>query len=1183
MATSYQSRNRIHYAEPTEINKAGVNGYQSPLEDFCISVDLSIIYGTRRACGMGSENGELKELKYSSDNGTISFFNGTNGTLTANYADITPQKPWENTRECIGIKSIDISYDTLLYPQVVIKFTDIRGASLMNSQELKSNYNTGEGSFYSMLYSTPSPIYKLTVKGFYGKPVIYRLTMSKTELSFDAATGNFDITVNFIGEMYGVYADIPMTYLAVAPYIDTTGINHWLNETSETGRFRFRNGGTTAKMLTYPELRLAIAQAAESEEKVNLDEKRDADNISFNQKIASVQQLYETYPFPCEDDGERWEEFPSSSIVCHISEYKDMKKKVGERVAAFKSILDSYNEENADEKISGFNYVSAYEEGNGIARYHFKKEDKTQQYAIVDSDSFYEKNQNLVNRKLFERNHGECAEYYVYLIDKGSLAPFNGGKVLLDKLQELRKKQDELKREYEKEENQVLVNALGFPPTIRNLYMMAFAHMETFIRVFYECTRRIDEQLNNHDDARKISHYGISSAMTDCYGEELPPFPSLYAEKNIENTVVTEEIWPGGLENSNDLIEINLVECIINAARLYTKKEEEVANAITQSKVEDINDEDIDKEYQAIDNSEKLDEAFESNDLRLSIYMTLKSLYNKWLCLIEEKRWKVVSDKNASTTFSDDYSESDFKNFLYIDSFYHDVGDELMINVQSMMELMARCMPSAETNPETNFSLLSYLMEVAQKNGGNLMALPVQFGCTDEDSMKTMFTAIPYLKQDLKLSDTSTYVFLYPYEMSKNLNGASQFEDDGFVFTDNDGKLSDDAIPVSLQDETGHYVGAFGVTYARQNQAFFKNIGLNMTNPGVTEASIAGTMNIASAAAINPRETTLYGQDIYRVYSSYMFECSVEMLGNAQIMPIMYFQLNGIPMWRGAYMIKKVTHNITPGNMTTSFSGYRVNKNAIPMVMQSLTALSEGGWATKDSNSEAEENASTEEKSINKPYIEVSSSISGADKMEECVQALYDSWEGAGYNKFNTSSNRKCIGGVYRLAQMYQLNKSVRDVLGLTPGAPYKVGQLKDCPEMPTTLKEQLEKIGYKLKASTRIFKDGWKEDSSESIAKLKNSSYILKMLGVSPNVGDIIGYFPVKNKELYNKGGHWHAAIYKGVPSEKALEGLPDDKKKIARGMRWASDFRQSSLMVYDNSYLKKADYWACYLFSLS
>jgi hypothetical protein len=46
----------------------------------------------------------------------------------------------------------------------------------------------------------------------------------------------------------------------------------------------------------------------------------------------------------------------------------------------------------------------------------------------------------------------------------------------------------------------------------------------------------------------------------------------------------------------------------------------------------------------------------------------------------------------------------------------------------------------------------------------------------------------------------------------------------------------------------------------------------------------------------------------------------------------MYFQLNNIPMFRGIYIIIDVSHSITPGNMTTKFTGVRVSKNHIGLV-----------------------------------------------------------------------------------------------------------------------------------------------------------------------------------------------------------------------------------------------------------
>ena len=56
------------------------------------------------------------------------------------------------------------------------------------------------------------------------------------------------------------------------------------------------------------------------------------------------------------------------------------------------------------------------------------------------------------------------------------------------------------------------------------------------------------------------------------------------------------------------------------------------------------------------------------------------------------------------------------------------------------------------------------------------------------------------------------------------------------------------------------------------------------------------------------------------------------MMGNAQIMPLTYFQLNNIPLFRGTYLIIKIEHHIKAGDMTTVFTGVRMSKYDMPLV-----------------------------------------------------------------------------------------------------------------------------------------------------------------------------------------------------------------------------------------------------------
>lgn len=170
---------------------------------------------------------------------TTSFMKGTEGSLTSNYTEITMVNPRNNTVECLGIENIDVSFDAWMHPLVTIKFVDVRAASLFGPQE-QGYYDTGlqekntgkrtasiyGGSFYKVLFSMPSPLFQLTLKGFYGKPITLDLAISSYKSSFNSQTGCFELTVTFVGYMYGVYVDFPLSYAVLAPYLSIADNNN---------------------------------------------------------------------------------------------------------------------------------------------------------------------------------------------------------------------------------------------------------------------------------------------------------------------------------------------------------------------------------------------------------------------------------------------------------------------------------------------------------------------------------------------------------------------------------------------------------------------------------------------------------------------------------------------------------------------------------------------------------------------------------------------------------------------------------------------------------------------------------------------------------------------------------------------------------------------------------------------
>ena len=113
--------------------------------------------------------------------------------------------------EGFGIKSIDIKYNASLVPVVDITFTDVRGSGLFDV--IKDNDRL---SPYSLFFKMPYPIFKLSVKGYFGQTVEYCLHMVNWTSNFDGSTGNFDISANFIGFQQAFLNDMNIGILIIS-------------------------------------------------------------------------------------------------------------------------------------------------------------------------------------------------------------------------------------------------------------------------------------------------------------------------------------------------------------------------------------------------------------------------------------------------------------------------------------------------------------------------------------------------------------------------------------------------------------------------------------------------------------------------------------------------------------------------------------------------------------------------------------------------------------------------------------------------------------------------------------------------------------------------------------------------------------------------------------------------------
>lgn len=172
-------------------------------------------------------NNDTKSTLISVAKGTLNFMRNNNGrdydtTWTDAYferkaSSLSNDATYytnDETTQGFGIESISIQVRGVNFiPRVVIKFIDVRGKTLLESPE---------HSPYSSFFHLPWPLFYLTVKGYYGKAIRYRLHMIKFNSRYNSSNGNFEIECNFVGSTYAYLADIPLEAVMNAPYFYAT-------------------------------------------------------------------------------------------------------------------------------------------------------------------------------------------------------------------------------------------------------------------------------------------------------------------------------------------------------------------------------------------------------------------------------------------------------------------------------------------------------------------------------------------------------------------------------------------------------------------------------------------------------------------------------------------------------------------------------------------------------------------------------------------------------------------------------------------------------------------------------------------------------------------------------------------------------------------------------------------------
>ena len=669
-------KGRVEYIEPNNLfiqstgNKVQ-NGIPQPYEDYSFSVNLRVINGNRYDCGMPGDGKDISRdfVEFSSDRGTLSFIDGTGdpgqtGYLTTNFTDISMNDPSTNTRECLGIESISVKFNSWYTPMVDIKFIDVRGASLMQPAEYEYYNNGGpnfekgrndssvsNSDFFKAFFSFPYPLFKLSIKGFYGKEVTYDLSVAKCNVEFNSSTGNFEVAASFIGYMYGMYADLPFPFIYLAPYIDLYGANTWA-EKKASGDFCYlpgdakdRNGQPLAReMDTFPELKELVKSTAEEADKQLMQEEPGKTMAAYDLLIKKLtREVLGFYPLSStkrswmswskgEEDGKK-----PGYFILSVDDKKDVDKDIFKDFLKFANATKEYNEMAGKSACTISKKIVTkefFDEIYDTAKSVVSERTKQTTESLVVVEYTDEEMKKIMNGKVVTimfhsesgANNTQRLIYDKELSDFGNPSQESAFKDLIDELirrfnekevntpiqpsrtkkewkikaiwmddirykdglvdinNNLSSEYNKLKVELDKQREDFITQTLGFNPSIRNIYNLIFAHIDTFMSVFYNTLDRIRQSIQSStDNTRKKENFCGSNITVDVnentlrspasHGGKLPPFTMFYREESVKDSEDRKQVmvWPGSLPGGENLDEVKFVEALLNATTLTRK------------------------------------------------------------------------------------------------------------------------------------------------------------------------------------------------------------------------------------------------------------------------------------------------------------------------------------------------------------------------------------------------------------------------------------------------------------------------------------------------------------------------------------------------------------------------------------------------------------------------------------
>jgi hypothetical protein len=296
-------------------------------------------------------------------------------------------------------------------------------------------------------------------------------------------------------------------------------------------------------------------------------------------------------------------------------------------------------------------------------------------------------------------------------------------------------------------------------------------------------------------------------------------------------------------------------------------------------------------------------------EIKLQIYNYFKNVNDKW-----------VSDTEKSFNVCGGGDKNLIQYFRFIDRGWRPIGSQATINLNSFLSL--------GNNQDTSVYL--FMSKILRDSNFLFQILPNYINYKEPTEVAKMFK--PFTTIEKPDSSGPTYCCIYVGGASKALDiketNNYYFNNDGFAFKNGQLPADMQSTDKAVGDLGDSSLVAFRVAFGAQNQTIFKNVSLNQQEHKETGEYFRALSDLVDKRGATQK--TYQGTDLLRLFKTRSYTCQVDALGCMNIQPLMYFDLQNVPFFNGAYLITSVSHSITPNHMTTNFQGVRQSKYISP-------------------------------------------------------------------------------------------------------------------------------------------------------------------------------------------------------------------------------------------------------------